>query len=110
MKRAFDGIAALLGLILLSPVLKLAALAIWIEDRHSPFFLGTRVARGGGDFRMVKFRTMILNAWKTGVNSTSASDRRITRVGRLLRGPGFLESASERTTRRTATASSPPAA
>ena len=85
MKRAFDGIAALLGLILLSPVLKLAALAIWIEDRHSPFFLGTRVARGGGDFRMVKFRTMILNAWKTGVNSTSTSDRRITRVGRLLR-------------------------
>ena len=52
MKRAFDGMAALLGLILLSPVLKLAALAIWIEDRHSPFFLGTRVARGGGDFRM----------------------------------------------------------
>ena len=70
---------------LLAPPLALIALAIWIEDRYSPFFYGRRVARGGGDFRMLKFRTMIPDAWRNGVNSTSADDRRITRVGTLLR-------------------------
>jgi lipopolysaccharide/colanic/teichoic acid biosynthesis glycosyltransferase len=65
--------------------LALIALAIWIEDRHSPFFRGPRVARGGGTFRMVKFRTMIPDAWRNGVNSTALGDRRITRVGAWLR-------------------------
>jgi lipopolysaccharide/colanic/teichoic acid biosynthesis glycosyltransferase len=85
LKRWFDFLAALVGLALLAVPLALIALAIWIEDRESPFFCGQRVARGGGDFRMVKFRTMIPNAWKSGVNSTAAGDRRITRVGGLLR-------------------------
>jgi lipopolysaccharide/colanic/teichoic acid biosynthesis glycosyltransferase len=85
LKRAFDIVSALSGLLLVSPALALAAVAVWLEDRRSPFFFGVRVARGGGDFRMVKFRTMVKDAWRTGVNSTSASDRRITRVGRWLR-------------------------
>jgi lipopolysaccharide/colanic/teichoic acid biosynthesis glycosyltransferase len=85
MKRLLDIVVSTVGLVMLSPILILSALAIWIEDRKSPFFLGTRVARGGGNFRMVKFRTMVPNAWKSGVNSTSTSDRRITRVGHLLR-------------------------
>ena len=85
MKRAFDFLAALAGLLILSPLLALVAAAIWLEDRHSPFFMGKRVARGGGVFRMVKFRSMVPNAWRTGVSSTSAGDRRITRVGSILR-------------------------
>lgn len=85
MKRLFDIVCSFAGLVLVAPLLALAAGAVWLEDRRSPFFFGTRVARGGGDFRMVKFRTMIVDAWKTGVNSTSTSDRRITRTGRLLR-------------------------
>ena len=85
MKRAFDMVCSLAGLLMLSPLLILAAAAVWLEDRASPFFIGTRVARGGGDFRMVKFRSMAPDAWKTGVNSTSASDARITRAGRWLR-------------------------
>jgi lipopolysaccharide/colanic/teichoic acid biosynthesis glycosyltransferase len=85
MKRAFDIVCAALGLLLLAPILVLAMGAVWLEDRHSPFYRGVRVARGGGDFRMVKFRSMRPDAWKTGVNSTASSDRRITRVGRWLR-------------------------
>jgi lipopolysaccharide/colanic/teichoic acid biosynthesis glycosyltransferase len=85
MKRTFDFLAALIGLTLLALPLALIALAIWIEDRHAPFFLGKRVARGGGDFFMVKFRSMVPNAWRTGVNSTAAGDRRVTRVGAILR-------------------------
>jgi lipopolysaccharide/colanic/teichoic acid biosynthesis glycosyltransferase len=85
LKRRFDFLAALAGLTLLAVPLAFIALAIWIEDRHSPFFCGQRVARGGGDFRMVKFRSMVPNAWRSGVNSTASGDRRITRVGGLLR-------------------------
>lgn len=85
MKRALDFTAALCGLLLLVPVLVLIAAAIWIEDRHSPFYFGKRVARGGGFFYMVKFRSMVPDAWKTGVSSTSVSDRRITRVGASIR-------------------------
>jgi lipopolysaccharide/colanic/teichoic acid biosynthesis glycosyltransferase len=84
-KRCFDFLAAFMGLTILAPLLAFIALAIWIEDRGSPFFLGTRVARGGGDFVMVKFRSMIPDAWKNGVNSTAGGDRRITRVGAYLR-------------------------
>jgi lipopolysaccharide/colanic/teichoic acid biosynthesis glycosyltransferase len=85
MKRAIDFAAALCGLLVLAPLLGLIALAIWLEDRHSPLFVAPRVARGGGLFRMVKFRSMAPDAWKTGVSSTAAGDRRITRVGALIR-------------------------
>jgi lipopolysaccharide/colanic/teichoic acid biosynthesis glycosyltransferase len=85
MKRAFDIACSFTGLLILAPVLAAAALAVWLQDRHSPFFLGVRVARGGGRFRMVKLRTMTPHAWKSGVNSTSGTDRRITKLGRLLR-------------------------
>ena len=85
MKRSFDFFAALVTLLVLSPLLALIALAIWLDDGESPFFFARRVARGGGDFRMVKFRTMIPDAWKSGVNSTAAGDSRLTRLGRWLR-------------------------
>ena len=90
MKRAFDFCAALAGLILLSPLLAVIACAVCLEDRHSPLFFGRRVAGSGGRrehryFHMVKFRTMIPDAWRTGVSSTAAGDQRITRVGALLR-------------------------
>jgi lipopolysaccharide/colanic/teichoic acid biosynthesis glycosyltransferase len=84
-KRAFDIAASLVALLLLSPLLGAIALAIWIEDRHSPFYRGVRVSRGGGRFRMLKFRSMRPDAWKSGVNSTASGDVRITRVGAWLR-------------------------
>lgn len=85
MKRVLDVTVSFLALLLLSPLLAAIALLIWAEDRHSPLFLARRVARGGADFRMVKFRTMVPDAWKSGVNSTADGDRRITPVGRWLR-------------------------
>jgi lipopolysaccharide/colanic/teichoic acid biosynthesis glycosyltransferase len=85
MKRALDIAVSLAGLILTSPLLATVALAIWLSDFHSPFYIALRMARGGGTFRMVKFRSMIVNADRAGVNSTGAADRRITRVGRIVR-------------------------
>jgi len=85
LKRAFDLVAALCGLVLLLPMLSVIALAVWLEDRRSPWFRGVRVGRGGRRFRMLKFRTMIPDAWRSGVSSTAVGDRRITRLGKLLR-------------------------
>ena len=85
MKRAVEAAVAALGLLILSPLLAAIALVVWLEDRRSPWFRGVRVARGGGSFRMLKFRSMHPDAWKTGVNSTAEDDGRITRVGAWLR-------------------------
>jgi lipopolysaccharide/colanic/teichoic acid biosynthesis glycosyltransferase len=80
-----DILAASAGLLLFSPLLLAVMLAIWLRDRQSPFYIAPRVARGGGTFRMVKFRSMVLNADKIGGSSTAATDRRITPVGQFVR-------------------------
>jgi lipopolysaccharide/colanic/teichoic acid biosynthesis glycosyltransferase len=85
MKRVLDITVAFTALLILAPVLAAITLAVWLQDRRSPWFRGVRVARGGGEFRMLKFRSMRPDAWKTGVNSTAAGDPRITRVGKFLR-------------------------
>jgi len=84
-KRACDVAVSATALLLLSPVLILVAVAVWLQDFHSPFYIPLRAARGGGTFRMVKFRSMTVGADRTGVDSTSANDSRVTPVGRLIR-------------------------
>jgi lipopolysaccharide/colanic/teichoic acid biosynthesis glycosyltransferase len=85
MKRTFDLLAALTALTILAVPLALIALAVWLEDRHSPLYRGARIGRGGSPFRMLKFRSMHPEAWKSGVNSTASGDPRITGMGKLLR-------------------------
>jgi lipopolysaccharide/colanic/teichoic acid biosynthesis glycosyltransferase len=84
-KRGLDFTIALAALTVLAPLLLLIAAVVWMADFRSPVFAGPRMARGGGEFRMLKFRTMYVDAWKSGVNSTAAGDRRITPVGEFLR-------------------------
>ena len=84
-KRIFDVLVSLFGLIITSPITIPTMIAIWLQDFHSPFYIADRVAKGGGTFKMVKFRSMIVGADKTGVDSTSAADSRITAVGRFVR-------------------------
>jgi lipopolysaccharide/colanic/teichoic acid biosynthesis glycosyltransferase len=84
-KRLFDLVSSFCGLVATSPVLVPAIVAVWLQDRHSPFYVAPRVARGGGIFSMVKLRSMVINADKTGVDSTGAADKRITAVGHLIR-------------------------
>jgi lipopolysaccharide/colanic/teichoic acid biosynthesis glycosyltransferase len=85
LKRSFDVFAALAGLLMLLPLLMLIAALVFLGDGSTPWFRGARMGRGGRPFRMVKSRSMIPDAWKSGVSSTGASDRRITRLGKLLR-------------------------
>lgn len=73
------------GLILLLPILLLFMFLVWVQDRKSPFYLAPRVAIKGGEFTMIKLRSMVVGADKSGVDSTAADDMRITKVGALIR-------------------------
>ena len=84
-KHLFDITASLFGLIIASPILIPVMVAVWLQDFHSPFYIAARVGRGGELFRMVKLRSMVVGADKTGVDSTAAGDKRITGVGRFIR-------------------------
>jgi lipopolysaccharide/colanic/teichoic acid biosynthesis glycosyltransferase len=91
MKRLLDLTAAIVGLVLLSPLLVVLAILIWLQDYHSPFYIAPRMGRGERPFRMVKFRSMVIRADKTGVDSTAGDDPRITRLGRIIRRFKFDE-------------------
>jgi lipopolysaccharide/colanic/teichoic acid biosynthesis glycosyltransferase len=85
MKRLFDFTFSFLGLIILSPILFIFMFLVWLQDCHSPFYIAQRVGRNNKMFKMVKLRSMIINADKTGVDSTSADDKRITWIGTIIR-------------------------
>ncbi|MDP4266725.1 MAG: sugar transferase [Bacteroidota bacterium] len=84
-KRIFDVLFSLFILILFSPFLIIIALLIKLNDGGSVFYMAPRVGLNGKLFHMFKFRTMIVNADKTGVSSTALNDSRITSVGKFLR-------------------------
>lgn len=84
-KRSLDVVCALLGLMLASPLLVVLMFLVWWEDKHSPFYVASRVGRGGVPFQMVKLRSMVIDADRKGASSTSNSDRRITPVGHFIR-------------------------
>ena len=85
LKRLFDLLLSSVGLILLSPVILVLALLIKLHDRGPVFYRGERVGRGDTIFRIYKFRSMVVNAEKTGVSSTTKEDPRVTPIGRFLR-------------------------
>lgn len=85
MLRVLDIAVALLGLILCLPILLPLTAALWLQDRHSPFYVAPRTGKNGRPFRMVKLRSMRPSADKSGVDSTASNDTRITRLGRFIR-------------------------
>lgn len=86
LKRAFDIFVAAVVLIILSPVLLIAALCVAIGSKGPVFYLQERVGKNGKPFKIIKFRTMIVNADKAGTQITvGGRDPRITRVGYVLR-------------------------
>lgn len=85
MKRILDFVLSFLGLLITSPILLPVMFLIWIQDWHSPFYIAARVGKRERPFKMIKLRSMVKNADKSGVDSTSANDNRITGVGRFVR-------------------------
>jgi len=91
MKRLFDFTAALLGLIVLSPLLLVLCVLVWLQDRNSPFYIPNRVGRNGRPYRMIKLRSMVVRADTNKVDSTANNDPRITVIGRTIRRCKFDE-------------------
>jgi lipopolysaccharide/colanic/teichoic acid biosynthesis glycosyltransferase len=84
-KRAFDVVAAALGLAVLWPLLlAIAALVRW-ESPGGVLFRGIRTGKNGRPFRIYKFRTMVPDAERIGGGSTAKDDPRVTRWGGVLR-------------------------
>ena len=84
-KRAMDIVLSAGALAVLWPLLLLIALAIVIDDPGPVFYRQVRVGRNGKTFRIFKFRSMVTDADKKGLAITVGRDRRITRVGAILR-------------------------
>jgi lipopolysaccharide/colanic/teichoic acid biosynthesis glycosyltransferase len=85
-RRAIDITASALGLIAASPVLAVAVLAIRLEGPGPALFRQLRAGKDGEPFEMLKLRTMVKDAERTGAGlAVDLGDARITRVGRLLR-------------------------
>jgi lipopolysaccharide/colanic/teichoic acid biosynthesis glycosyltransferase len=86
LNRAVDTAAAGAALLLASPVLGAAALAIKLEDGGPVLYRQRRVGKGGSEFELLKLRTMVVGAERQGAGfAVDRDDPRITRVGRVLR-------------------------
>lgn len=82
---AGERLLAILAMIAVLPVVAVAALAIWLQDRRSPFYVSVRVGRNGAPFRLFKLRSMVVGADKSKVDTTVADDPRLTSLGRFIR-------------------------
>lgn len=86
LKRVSDITLATLGLLLAAPLILLAGLGIWLEDRGPVFFRQTRIGKNHEPFLLTKLRTMRPSGAEfTGDLYTQAGDPRVTRIGRFLR-------------------------
>ena len=86
MTRLFDIVVASVALVLTSPLLLAAMVAIRIESHGSPIYRQRRVGRDGEPFEMLKLRTMVSGAEHIGAGlAVNYGDPRITRVGHFLR-------------------------
>lgn len=84
-KRAFDILFSLSGLLVLLPLLALLSILIKLEDGGPVFYRGLRAGRHSREFRIFKFRSMVVNAEMIGGSSTADDDPRITKIGKFLR-------------------------
>ena len=87
MKRLFDFFASFFGLIVLSPLFIIIALVIGIGSKGGVFYKQTRVGKNNKDFKVYKFRSMVIDADKKGLLSIGKDGRdpRVTKIGYALR-------------------------
>jgi lipopolysaccharide/colanic/teichoic acid biosynthesis glycosyltransferase len=84
-KRIFDLTGSSFGLILLSPILLILAILIKIGSPGPLFYRGLRAGLSGKPFKILKFRSMVVNADKIGGPSTAGDDPRVTKIGAFMR-------------------------
>jgi exopolysaccharide biosynthesis polyprenyl glycosylphosphotransferase len=84
-KRAFDIVVSLISIILLIPVYLSLSIAVKLSSKGPILFFQERIGIHGKPFRIIKFRTMYMNAEDAGPQLSSSHDPRITKVGRYMR-------------------------
>jgi len=87
MSRSFDVLASLLILVLTAPILLLVAFMIGLESgfREPVFYKQERVGKNGNCFKLLKFRSMRVDAEKNGAQWAAQNDARVTPVGKIIR-------------------------
>ena len=84
-KRFLDILLSVLGIIITSPIMIICAIAIKLDDGGPIFYRQNRITINGKIFNIVKFRSMIVGADKMGAKKAENADKRITRVGKVMR-------------------------
>lgn len=72
-------------IIILSPIIIVITFLIFVQDFENPFFFAERVGKNSKIFKLIKFRSMIIDARKVNIFSTSSNDKRITFIGKIIR-------------------------
>src|SRR6056297_183056 len=85
MKRLFDISFSFIGLVVLLPLLLIISLIIIIDSRGGVFYFQNRVGRNLRNFQLIKFRTMYTGSEKKGLITIGKRDKRVTKIGHLLR-------------------------
>lgn len=92
LKRPLDIVLSSVGIVLSLPFCFVFGILIWLEDRGSIFYAQDRVGKNGRIFKMIKFRSMIMNAESHGQSvQASENDPRVTRIGKILRATAMDE-------------------
>lgn len=84
-KRFGDVAGALMLILVTAPLMLIAGILIWVEDRGPVFYRQTRSGLYGRQFKIWKLRSMSVNAERLGIQWSSKGDPRVTRVGKLIR-------------------------
>lgn len=92
-KRLIDFFGSLIGIIIISPILIIIALTVKLTSKGPIFFKQERLGKNGQTFKILKFRTMVVNADKIGdgLFVKTENDNRITKIGKLLRATSLDE-------------------
>lgn len=92
-KRIIDILGSLIGMIILLPLFVIIAILIKLTSEGPVFFRQERLGKDGKVFKILKFRTMVVNAEKIGdgLKVKSENDSRITKIGRFLRATSLDE-------------------
>ncbi len=85
LKILIDKFISVFVLIIFFPFIAVCLLLVFLKDFSNPIYISTRVGKNFKNFNLLKIRSMINNADKSGVTSTSSNDKRITYIGKFIR-------------------------
>lgn len=85
LSRALDILLSFTLLLMASPLIFIFSLLVFVSDFHSPLYISKRIGLNNKPFLMIKLRSMVVNADQQGPETTKSTDRRITKIGLLVR-------------------------